>query len=322
MKSLKLLGLSVLMAGAVAFNATAKAADDFTVTLLGTASPAPRPDRMGPSTLVEVNGQRLLFDAGRGAPIRLWQLHIPVGSLDATFLTHFHSDHVNGLPDIWLTGWLGAPYARRDGPFRLIGPSGTQALMDGLEQAYQGDIKIREADEKLSPDTIKADVTEFDKPGVVWNKDGVKVTAFQNSHGEHIDPSVGYKVEYDGHSVVISGDTKPVQSVVDAARGADLLIHEVAAAREPLMQIPTFQRVMGHHTTPEQAGEIFAEAKPKLAVYTHLVMLSNKDNPEPTLEDIVAGTRKNYDGPLVVGSDLMSFEIGDQGVAVVPHDIH
>src|SRR3954449_9492431 len=83
------------------------AASDFVVTLLGTASPAPRPGRMGPSTLVVVNGQRLLFDAGRGATVRLWQLRVPIGSLDAAFLTHFHSDHTNGLPDVWLTGWIG-----------------------------------------------------------------------------------------------------------------------------------------------------------------------------------------------------------------------
>ena len=108
-------GAFVLLASTMVSQAS-YAASDFVVTLLGTASPAPRPGRMGPSTLVVVNGQKLLFDTGRGATIRLWQMRVPIGSLDATFMTHYHSDHTNGLPDVWLTGWLASPYGSRKGP--------------------------------------------------------------------------------------------------------------------------------------------------------------------------------------------------------------
>src|SRR5262245_54489384 len=94
--------------------------NDFRVTLLGTGTPIPRPDRFGPSTLVEAGEQRLLIDAGRGATIRLYQLGVPIGSLDALLLTHYHSDHTNGIPDVWLTGWLKSVYARRSTPFRVI----------------------------------------------------------------------------------------------------------------------------------------------------------------------------------------------------------
>jgi len=306
--------------GTFPFTAPASAGD-FVVTLLGTASPAPRPGRMGPSTLVVVNGQRLLFDAGRGATIRLWQMRVPIGSLDATFLTHFHSDHTNGLPDVWLTGWLGTPYGSRLTPFRLFGPIGTKTLMEHLEKAYQADIDIRHKDEGEPLEGIRTDVTEFKTSSVVWSKDGVTVTAVENDHGDLIKPSFGYKVTFDGRSVVISGDTRPSPSVIEAARGTDLFIHEVAAAREPLLAIPFFRAVIDHHTTPVDAGRIFAEARPKLAVYTHLVLLSNKDNPEPSIDDVVQGTRRTYDGPLVVGSDLMSFDIGKAGVSIVNNNV-
>jgi ribonuclease Z len=302
------------------FTAPAQAAENFAVTLLGTASPAPRPDRMGPSTLVEVNGQRLLFDTGRGATVRLWQKRIPIGSLDATFLTHMHSDHTNGLADVWLTGWIGAPYGGREAPFRLIGPTGTKTLMEHLEKAYRSDIEIRLKDEGEPEDGIRTEVTEFGAPGVVYEKGGVKVTAVENDHGDLIKPSYGFRIDFDGRSVLLSGDTRYTESIIEAGKGADLLIHEVAAAREPLLAIPFFERVMAHHTTPEEAGRVFAATRPKFAVYTHLVLLSNKDNPEMTLDEVVQSTRKTYDGPLVVGADLMTFMIGKDKVTVVEHE--
>ena len=316
------LGSALLLAlGTVEVTAPAWAAGDFVVTLLGTATPAPRPDRMGPSTLVVVNGQRLLFDAGRGATIRLWQMRVPIGSLDATFLTHFHSDHTGGLPDVWLTGWVGTPYGSRQTPFRLVGPIGTKILMEHLEKAYQADIDIRHKDEGEPLEGIRTDVNEFKTSGVVWSKDGVTVTAVENDHGELIKPSFGYKITFDGRSVVISGDTRPSRSIVEAARGTDLLIHEVAAAREPLLAIPFFRAVINHHTTPVDAGRIFSEVHPKLAVYTHIVLLSNKDNPEFTIDDVIRETRKTYDGPLVAGTDLMSFDITKAGVSIVNNSV-
>jgi len=133
-----------LLCSLLAFeSASAQNDDTFRVTLLGTASPTPRPTRFGPSTLIEAGDQKLLIDAGRGVPIRLRQLNIPLGKIDVLFLTHFHSDHTSGVPDLWLTGWLGTPYAQRKTAFHVIGPTGAKQLMDGLQQAYAADIKIR-----------------------------------------------------------------------------------------------------------------------------------------------------------------------------------
>src|SRR5262245_2760854 len=123
-------------------------ANDFRVTLLGTGVPTPRPDRFGPSTLIEAGDQKLLIDAGRGATIRLYQLGVPLGRIDALLLTHYHSDHTAGIPDLWLTGWLQSHFGTRTKPFHVIGPVGANNLMSYLEKAYALDITIRIADEK------------------------------------------------------------------------------------------------------------------------------------------------------------------------------
>jgi ribonuclease Z len=302
----------VVLAGSVVGSAAGRAESDFSVTLLGTASPAPRPDRSGPSTLVEAGEQKLIIDAGRGVPVQLWQLRIPMGEIDALLLTHFHSDHTSGVPDLWLTGWIQTPYGGRKSPFHVIGPVGTRTLMANLEEAYAADIKIRLEDEKNPPEGIAVTVDEFTTDGVVYEKDGVKVTAFEVDHGEAIKPAYGYRIDHGGRSAVISGDTRFSENVIKHGTGVDLLIHEVGAAKPELLKLPTPQRIMAHHVTPREAGAVFDRAKPKMAAYTHLVMLSNKDNPEPTIEEIVAETRETYAGPLEVGEDLMTFDIGDE----------
>src|SRR5205823_8068255 len=128
----------------------ATAIADFKVTLLGTGTPNPRPDRFGPSTLVEAGTERLVFDCGRSCTTRLWQLRIPLGSVKL-FITHLHSDHTVGIPDLWLTGWLNLPYGMRKEPFHVWGPQGTSEMMSALQKAYQEDIRIRrEFDPKLT----------------------------------------------------------------------------------------------------------------------------------------------------------------------------
>src|SRR3954451_22005319 len=304
----------IFFAAVMALSASAEchAQTDFRVTLLGTASPTPRPGRFGPSTLVEAGSQKLLFDMGRGVPIRLAQLRVPLGTINAHFITHYHSDHVSGIPDLWLTGWLSSPYARRTAPFRVIGPTGAKALMDNLQKAYALDIKIRLEDEKLPEAGVSVETQEFDHDGVVYEKDGVKVTAFEVDHGAAIKPAYGYRIDYNGHSAVISGDTRYSQNVINYGTGTDLLVHEVGSARPELLAANIFvQRIIAHHTTPKECGQVFAQAKPKLAVYTHIVLLSSEKTPEPTLDEVVAETRQTYDGPLVVGDDLMSFEIAE-----------
>ncbi len=284
---------------------------DFRVTLLGTGVPIPSPERFGPSTLVEAGNRRLLIDAGRGATIRLHQLGVPLGTIDALLLTHFHSDHTSGIPDLWLTGWLRSTFGRRDAPLRVIGPVGAAELMSHLAQAYARDIAIRIADENLSPEAATVRTEEFEADAVVYDEADVKVIAFEVDHGAAIKPAVGYRIEYGGRAAVISGDTRYNENVVRYGTRADLLIHEVAIARPQLLQHDYFRPILAHHTSPREAGQIFARTRPKLAAYTHLVFLAGEGVPAASVADMIAQTRETYEGPLEVGEDLMCFEIGE-----------
>lgn len=186
----------------------------FKVTLLGTGVPIPSHERFGPSTLVEAGEQKLLIDAGRGATIRLHQIGVPIGRLNALLLTHFHSDHTCGVPDVWLTGWLAPSFGTRTTPFRVMGPRGTKQLMTGLEMAYAADIEIRVVDEDLSCEGIATIVEEFDHDGAIYERDGVKIIAFEVDHGDVIKPAYGYRIEYRGRAAVISGDTRYNENVI------------------------------------------------------------------------------------------------------------
>ena len=146
------------------------------------------------------------------------------------FLTHYHSDHTSGVPDVWLTGWLTSHFGQRTSPYRVIGPIGAKRLMENLERAYADDIKIRHADEKFPLSGIATEVTEFDRDGVVYDQGGVKVIAFEVDHGDVIKPCYGYRFEYGGRVAVFSSDTRYNANVIKYGAGADLLVHEVASA--------------------------------------------------------------------------------------------
>lgn len=308
-------GLAALAASTFALPASADSVlateGEMVVTLLGTGTPAPLLDRFGYATLVSAGGQLLLFDVGRGAVQRLWQVGVLPGDVDEVFLTHYHSDHLVSLPDLWLTSWL-VPYGANAEPFKITGPEGVTELTDGLTSAFAADIQIRIEDQNLPAAGAEWDVTEFTEDGVVYDENGIVVTAFTVNHGEKIKPAVGYKIEYGDHVVVLSGDTKKEDSVIQAATGADLLVHQVAMAAEAIASNPPIVAIMGHHTTPVEAGEVFSEAAPGLAVYSHIVRLGPPNAPDISLEALVEQTRQTYDGPLEVGADLMTITIGDE----------
>jgi ribonuclease Z len=289
---------------------TTASAQEFTVTLLGTGSPQPRVDRFGPATLIEAGGQKVLIDCGRGAAQRIWQLGIPLSKVAAVFLTHLHSDHIVGIPDLWLTGWQPSLHGQRTHPFRIWGPAGTKAMMDKLTEAYQADIQFRLNDEKSPPDGI-AVMAEDIAQGVVYEKDGLKVTAFDVDH-KPISPAFGYRIDYAGYSVVVSGDTRVSENLIRFSKGTDVLIHEVAMVRQEMLDKSAPMRaLMAHHTSPEEAGTVFSRVKPRLAIFNHLVLVTADPKiSAPTVADVVAGSRRTWDGPMEVGEDLMRVKIG------------
>jgi ribonuclease Z len=278
--------------------------DLFRVTLLGTGTPVPSIERLGYSTLIEAGEQRLVFDFGRGVAIRLAQLKVPLGSINAHFLTHFHSDHTSGLPDLWLTGWLRPAYGQRNQAFVIYGPKGLNELTSGLSAAYARDIVTRAEDEKSPMSGITFEPHEIEA-GVVYEKEGLVVTAFNNDHGDKVKPSLGYKIQYKGKTVVLSGDTKYSEEVVKQSTNADLLVHCVTVIPSDLLkQFPQYQAVYDHLSSPEQAAKVFKAASPKQVVFSHIGLNGNS-----TVQDLMQRTRTIYTGPLQVGEDLMAFEL-------------
>jgi ribonuclease Z len=290
----------------IIFGQEANGTQGFTVTLLGTGTPALSIERFGPSTLVEAGNQKLIFDTGRGASIRISQLGLQIAEIDAFFLTHMHSDHVNGLSDLWLTGWV---FGRTE-PMEIYGPTGTKNMMESLREAHQADIDIRVADENfpLSGIAVNAhDVME----SIIYEEDGVQVTVFDVDHGELIKPSLGYRVDYQGHSVVLSGDTRLSANLIKHAQNTDVLIHEVMSIPpEVYAQSEAVRRIMDHHTSPEDAGYVFTETGTRLGVYSHIIVFGYADE-QAGLRELVRRTESSYTGSLEVGNDLMSIEVSD-----------
>jgi len=282
-----------------------KSSDKLKVVLLGTGGGPPvNLLQYGASTLIDAGNIRLLFDCGRGATLRLTQVGVPIGTISRLFLTHLHSDHVIQIPDLLLTGWAGGG---RKVPLEVWGPEGTRDMMDRLQQAFAFDIHIRrDIDERTPGNGIKV-VSHDIKQGVIFDQDGVKVTAFLVDHGP-VKPAFGYRVDYQGHSVALSGDTRMSENLIRFAQGVDVLIHE-ATDPDVVRARPTYaanreamERVIAHHTTPEQAGEVFTRVKPRLAVYSHA----------PNLESVLIKTRKTYPGPLEGAEDMLTIEIGEK----------
>lgn len=306
------LASSALGAAAWAQTAPAAAAGTMTVTLLGTGSPNPNPARFSAATLVQAGGLDMLFDAGRGCTIRLRQLGVRLGGVGPVFLTHFHSDHIVGLPDIWMTSYIPTPYANRREPMILIGPEGTRHMAEGMRAAFGADIRTRMADENVPEAATRIDAREFAADGTVFEANGVRVTGFAVNHGPLIRPACGYRIDHAGRSALITGDTKFDEAVIRHGMGVDLLLHEVCAAPPDALEEPHNRAIMDHHTSPEEAGTVFTRARPRLAAYTHIIQLTRRGSTlAPDMAQIEAATRRTYAGPLVVGEDLTRFVIGD-----------
>ncbi|HVF39264.1 MAG TPA: MBL fold metallo-hydrolase [Gemmatimonadaceae bacterium] len=277
------------------------AAGKTTIVLLGTGTPNPQPERSGPATAIIVNGTAYLVDFGPGVVRRASaafsqgiQALEPV-RLRVAFVTHLHSDHTVGYPDLIFTPWT----MGRRFPLEVYGPKGMKAMTAHIREAYRVDI-----DTRTNPDGIQRGVPDGHRvnaheivPGVVYKDSNVTVTAFRTKHAME---SYGYRFDTPDRSIVIAGDTSPTQATIDACRGCDVLIHEVHTPAFIATRPEAFHKFSAkYHTTTPELAELATKAKPGLLILHHYASLS--------LEELVNGLRSRYSGRFVVGRDLEAY---------------
>jgi ribonuclease BN (tRNA processing enzyme) len=272
------------------------------VILLGTGTPYPDPAASGPATAVIVGGRVLLFDAGAGVMRRMKAANLPISGPEALFITHLHSDHTLGYADLMLTSWV----MRRRAPFPVFGPRGLKRMTSHLLSAYAEDIDIRTNGlEHEVAGGYRVDVREI-AAGLVYEKDGVRVTAIAVSHGAWKN-AFGYRIDTADRSIVISGDTRPSETLIKAAAGVDILIHEVypAARLKPEdrpggQDWPRYCRE--YHTSDVELGTLAKRVRPGILILDHIIRMGATD------EEILSGVRAGgYEGKVVVGKDLARF---------------
>jgi ribonuclease BN (tRNA processing enzyme) len=273
--------------------------DSTFVVLLGTGMPRPNPEASGPATAVVVGNRVFLFDAGPGVERQLSAAGLPINGVTALFITHLHSDHTLGYPDLIFTSWV----MGRKKPLQAYGPPGLQNMTDHLLAAYAEDIAVRiEGLEHQTPDGYRVNVHEI-HPGVVYDTLGVRVRAFLVPHGNW-QVSFAYRIDTKEKSIVISGDTRYDENLAGFASGADMLVHEVySAARlkpEPRPGGEDWPKYMHEfHTSDVELGALAEKIEPKTLVLTHIIRMGASD------EELIAGVRSGgFKGRIIVGRDL------------------
>jgi ribonuclease Z len=282
--------------------------DVLNITLLGTGTPVPLIERMGCSILVQAGDESILIDCGRGAAQRINQTETHIKAVTTVLLTHLHYDHYIGVPDLWLTGWL---YGRTHA-MSVYGPPGTTNMIRHLSKAFEVDVHIRrDLDEKFDPEGALISGNDI-APGFIYEKSGLKIQSFEVDHYP-VPDAMGYIVTYGKRKVVISGDTRYMPTMASIAKGADLLIHEVAAPEAIWKRSNMIGRnpehtkkIIDHHATPSEVGAILEKSKPRLGAFYHIVGGPGAE------EEISQAIKKVYDGDFLIPDDLTAIEIGDE----------
>lgn len=299
--------------------------DEMRITALGTGMPLLRPSQASACFLVELgNGEKFLFDLGTGSATKLAALGIPYTKLNKVFAGHLHSDHIGDLDALWMGGWV----AGRTVPLEIWGPSGaeprfgTAEFVEHFKKAYVWDYYSRVGRLPARGGELIGHEFDYSKPNVVYEKDGVTVTAFPAIH--IFDGPVSFRLDWNGLSFVFSSDTNPNSFFIEEAKGADLVVHETFMTVDTLVDRWGWDRQTAInvgtwvHTSPAQAGRVFSEVKPRMAVGYHFF------NDFDTRGQVEQEIRSTYDGPLSLAQDLMVWNITKDDMrvrmAVIPED--
>ena len=270
------------------------------VVLLGTGTPNADPDRSGPALAVVVNGQTYLVDCGPGVVRRAAAAHragvdaLAVKKLTHVFITHLHSDHTLGYPDLVFTPWV----LDRDAPLEAYGPPGLAKMTEHILEAYEQDIRIRiDGLEPANTTGYQVNVHEI-APGLIYQDNNVRVIAFPVRHGSWRH-AYGLRFEAEDRTIVVSGDTVPCARLVEAARGCDILVHEVYSQAGFESRPPEWQKYhAAFHTSTRELAEIAQQVRPELLVLTHQLFWGSSP------EELVAEIKQHYDGDVRCGKDL------------------
>lgn len=298
--------------------------DGLHLGLCGTGSPFPDPIRAGPCSVVIAGDRVFIVDAGEGSARNLSAMGIPAAKIEAILLTHFHSDHIDGLGPFMLQRWSLGTF---NTPVPVYGPPGVEKVVDGFRSAYVLDFGYRIAhhSEKIMPPggsggkgiSFSFTGTQPLEQVVVLENKGLKITAFRVDHAP-IDPAVAYRFDYAGRSLVISGDTKKTRSIVSVSKGVDLLVHEALQPKLVKLIEQAFrqkginntaqimQDILNYHTTPEEAAEQAQLAGAGMLILNHIVP------PLPTrfaYPAFLGDASKHYSQEIVVGEDGMLFSL-------------
>mgnify|MGYP001284657566 CR=1 FL=1 len=290
--------------------------DGLHVILCGAGGPMPDPKRSGPCVAVIAGKTMVTFDAGSGGPRNLAAMQFPLGKINAQFLTHFHSDHIDGLGEMSTMRWVNAA---NTSPMPVYGPAGVENIVNGFNLSYGADAVYRHAHHTdmvapLSGKGMTAHPFKIPAEGsllTVYEKDGLKVSSFAVDH-EPVHPAVGYRLDYKGRSVVISGDTAKSANLEQFSENVDLLVHEAlnrkmvgimeAAAKKNNVVIleKIFFDITDYHASPVEAAETAQAAKAKHLMYYHIVPALVA----PGMESLyLEGVSDVYDGPVTLGED-------------------
>jgi ribonuclease BN (tRNA processing enzyme) len=279
------------------------------IVMLGTGSPVPDPDRSGPATAIIVNDTPYLIDFGPGVVRRATAAYrggvtaFGAGATNITtaFLTHLHSDHTVGYPDLIFTPWV----MGRKVPLTVFGPSGINAMTENILNAWAVDIDARvNGRHNATGCQVRANEIEA---GVVYRDSNVTVTAFPAHHREMRD-SFGYRFDTSDRTVVISGDSTPTQAIIDHGRGCDVMIHEcysLASYEKVTPEWQEFRRT--HHTSTRELAEIATRTTPGLLVLYHRANAGGGEANPNAEQEMIDEVRQFYRGPVVTGHDLDIF---------------